>query len=151
LGFGRKEVIEMPIKYNDGGRQEAGWKGTAGDCAVRSLAIATGKPYQEVYDLVNSLAKSERTGKRKKGKSSARNGVYKQTFRKAAEKLGGVWTATMQIGSGCKVHLAGGELPNGNLVAVVSRHFVAVIDGVINDTHDCSRGGPRCVYGYYTF
>jgi hypothetical protein len=24
-----------------------------------------------------------------------------------------------------------------------------VIDGVIHDTHDCSRNGTRCVYGYY--
>jgi hypothetical protein len=24
-----------------------------------------------------------------------------------------------------------------------------VIDGVIHDTHDCSRGGTRCVYGYW--
>jgi len=26
---------------------------------------------------------------------------------------------------------------------------VAVIDGVINDTYDCSREGTRCVYGYW--
>jgi hypothetical protein len=31
----------------------------------------------------------------------------------------------------------------------VSRHAVAVIDGVIHDTYDCSRGGKRCVYGYW--
>jgi|SRR5262245_25045412 len=27
---------------------------------------------------------------------------------------------------------------------------VAVIDGVIHDTHDCSRDGTRCVYGYFS-
>jgi hypothetical protein len=26
----------------------------------------------------------------------------------------------------------------------------AVIDGVIYDTPDCSRGGTRCVYGYFS-
>jgi hypothetical protein len=31
----------------------------------------------------------------------------------------------------------------------VSKHLSAVIDGVIQDTHNPSRGGSRCVYGYY--
>jgi len=31
----------------------------------------------------------------------------------------------------------------------VSKHLTAVIDGVMYDTHDPSRGGSRCVYGYY--
>ena len=65
------------------------------------------------------------------------------------KELGFEWTATMQIGSGCKVHLKSDELPKGRLVCVVSRHYVSVIDGVINDTHDCSREGTRCVYGYW--
>jgi hypothetical protein len=41
-------------------------------------------------------------------------------------------------------------LPNGRLIARCSRHLVAVIDGVIHDTHDSSRDGTRCVYGYWT-
>ena len=45
----------------------AGYKGSAGDCVVRSMAIATGLPYQEIYDLVNKLSARERTGKRKRG------------------------------------------------------------------------------------
>jgi hypothetical protein len=56
----------------------------------------------------------------------------------------------MGIGTGCKVHLRDGELPMGRLIVKVSKHVVAVIDGVINDTHDPSRNGTRCVYGYYT-
>lgn len=58
--------------YDDGGRSEAGYKGTTGDCVCRAIAIATETPYQEVYDLINEFAKRERTGKRKKGVSSAR-------------------------------------------------------------------------------
>ena len=38
---------------------------------------------------------------------------------------------------------------HGILIARCSRHLVAVIDSVIHDTHDSSRGGRRCVYGYY--
>jgi hypothetical protein len=63
--------------------------------------------------------------------------------------LGWVWTPTMQIGSGCTVHLRADELPPGRLVVSVSKHLTAVIDGVIHDTHDCSRRGTRCVYGYW--
>ena len=42
------------------------------------------------------------------------------------------------------------ELPPGPLIVKVSRHLTAVIDGVLYDTHNCSRGGARCVYGYFS-
>lgn len=139
----------MEWKYNDGGRQAAGYIGTTGDCVCRSIAIATELPYQDIYDRINALAERERKGKRKRGKSSARTGVYKPTIRRVMESLGWVWTPTMTIGSGCKVHLKADELPAGRLVVSVSKHMVAVIDGVIHDTHNPDRGGSRCVYGYF--
>lgn len=137
------------FKNDDGGRAAAGYTGKAGDCVCRAIAIATQKPYQEIYDLINSVAKSERTGKRKRGKSSARNGVYKNTIRKVMEGLGWTWVPTMFVGQGCKVHLKANELPQGRLVVNVSKHTTCVVDGVIHDTYDCSRNGTRCVYGYY--
>jgi len=140
----------MKHVFNDGGRKAAGYKGKTGDCVTRAIAIATGLPYQEVYDALNGLADSERTGKRKRGKSNSRTGVYKQTKRKYLESLGWVWTPTMQIGSGCKVHLRSDELPSGRLIVALSRHSAAVIDGVLHDTYDCSRDGTRCVYGYFS-
>ena len=139
----------MKFVYNDGGRSAAGYKGTAGDCVCRAIAIATERPYQEVYDLINEFAKSERKGKRKRDISSARNGVYKQTERKIMKHYGWRWIPTMQIGQGCKVHLREDELPSGRLAVCVSGHLTAVIDGVLNDTYDCTRDGTRCVYGYY--
>jgi hypothetical protein len=137
------------FQFDDGGRWAAGYRGKAGDCVVRAIAIATARPYQQVYDLVNSAAMHERTGKRKRGKSNARTGVYKTSIKRVMQSLGWVWTPTMQIGSGCTVHLRGAELPAGRLVVSVSKHLTAVIDGVIHDTHDCSRRGTRCVYGYW--
>jgi hypothetical protein len=65
------------------------------------------------------------------------------------ETIGWEWTPTMAIGQGCTVHLRADELPAGRLVVSVSKHWVAVIDGVIHDTYDCSRDGTRCVYGYW--
>ena len=139
----------MKFQFNDGGRVAAGYKGSAGDCVVRSVAIATGLPYQEIYDLVNKLSARERTGKRKRGTSNARTGVHKSAIKWLMESLGWQWTPTMHIGSGCRVHLKANELPSGRLVVSVSKHLTAVADGVIHDTHDCSRGETRCVYGYW--
>lgn len=139
----------MKFVNDDGGRAAAGFIGTTGDCVTRAIAIATQRPYQEIYDLINQFATHERTGKRKRGRSSARSGVYKGTTTKIMKHLGWVWVPTMTIGSGCKVHLRDGELPSGRLVVSVSKHWVAVIDGVIHDNHDPSRNGSRCVYGYW--
>lgn len=136
-------------QFDDGGRSAAGYKGKTGDCVVRSMAIATGLPYQQIYDLVNGAAAYERTGTRKRGKSNARTGVYKTSIKRIMKSLGWAWTPTMQIGSGCIVHLRADELPPGRLVVSVSKHLTAVIDGVIHDTHDPSRRGTRCVYGYW--
>lgn len=137
------------FEFNDGGRAAAGYKGLTGDCVTRSIAIVTGIPYQTVYDAINEASKSERNGRRKSGKSSARTGVHKPTYRKYLAALGYEFVPTMAIGSGCKVHLRDGELPAGRLIVAVSKHLTAVIDGVIHDTHDCSRDGTRCVYGYF--
>lgn len=151
----------MRFQYNDGGRAAAGFKGTAGDCVTRAIAIATEIPYRVVYrELQGEIAETIVHGRRSKlrsnlvfaaatGRASPRNGVHKQLFRAYLLRLGWQWTPTMQIGSGCKVHLRADELPNGRIIASVSKHLVAVIDGVINDLDDCSREGTRCVYGYF--
>ena len=139
----------MKFVFNDGGRAAAGYEGYTGDCVCRSIAIVTGKPYQDVYDLINWFSQFERTGSRKRGKSNARTGVYKQTIRKYMESIGWKFVPTMFIGSGCKVHLKDGELPQGRLLVSLSKHTTAVIDGVINDTSNPDRLGTRCVYGYY--
>jgi len=49
----------MDFVFHDGGRAAAGYKGMTGDCVTRSIAIATGKTYQEVYDALNHRAQAE--------------------------------------------------------------------------------------------
>lgn len=133
--------------FDDGGREDAGYKGIAGDCVCRAFAIATEKPYDEIYALINSIGKSH---KHKNGDcSSARNGVFKDDTRRVAEALGMRWIPTMTIGSGCKTHLKSDELPSGRIVCNCSKHCVAVIDGIVHDTYDSTREGTRCVYGYW--
>jgi len=134
--------------FNDGGRANAGYKGTTGDCVCRAIAIATGKTYQEVYDELIEAKESLRQTKRVRG-SHPRTGIYKQLSTSYLKKLGWTWYPTMKIGSGCHTHLKAEELPSGKIICRCSKHFVAVIDGVLNDIFDCSRGETRCVYGYY--
>jgi hypothetical protein len=162
--------------YDDGGRANAGYRGTAGDCVVRAVAIATEQPYRQVYEALAGVnASTRRRGVA--GKRSARNGVRTSgvAFQRYMESLGWQWVPCMGIGTGCRVHLHDGELPSGRLVVRLSKHLTAVIDGVIHDTWDPQReshsfrpddGGDlkpgearningiwhvsrRCVYGYW--
>ena len=151
----------MDWVFNDGGRAEAGFKGHTGDCVCRAIAIAVERPYKEVYDLINEFGKAEHTTRKKKSKSNARTGVYRQCEKKVMAHYGWKWVPTMFVGQGCKVHLREDELPKGRLVVALSRHCTAVIDGVINDTYDPNNRGiwvdgygnnittDRCVYGYF--
>lgn len=134
----------MRHTYDDGGRAAAGFKGSAGDCVARSVAIASGRPYAEVYTALSKVEGSRRGARRA---ASARSGVHVKSaaFKRYMLSLGFAWTPTMAIGSGCTVHLAGGELPMGRLVVQVSKHLTAVVDGVIHDTHDPS-DRPTTIY-----
>lgn len=135
----------IPYVYDDGGRALAGYRGKAGDCVTRAIAIATGWEYKTVYDDLWGLDR-RRNGKQAKG---PRNGYPIKLVRDYLAARGWDWTPTMNIGSGCQVHLRADELPPGPLIVRVTRHLCAVIDGVLYDTHDCSRGGTRCIYGYW--
>ena len=140
----------MEFIYDDGGRSKYFKGQNVRDCVARAISIATESDYKEIYDKINEYAKSEHIGKRKRGISNARNGVYTRTVRKLMSDLGWVWHPTMQIGSGCKVHMKKSELPGGRIVASMSKHYACVIDGVLHDTYDCTRNETRCVYGYFS-
>ena len=150
----------MDFKYNDGGRAESAYKGSAGDCVTRAIAIVTGKTYTEVYarlyDEIKKFAATKRSAAAKKasrggGRSGTtpRNGISKKVYHKyLVEEIEMKWTPTMFVGQGCKVHLIKNELPPGKLIVQCAKHLTSVIDGMINDTWDCS---DKCVYGYYSF
>jgi len=144
----------MKHQHDDGGREAAGFKGKAGDCVTRAIAIATGKPYADVYDDLMARNANFRDTSRSRAASrmksnTVRNGVFRKVYQEYLESLGWEWVPTMKVGEGCRVHLRQDELPGGNIIVRLSRHLAAVKDGVLHDTHDCSRGGTRCVYGYF--
>ena len=152
--FSRSNLI---LKIDDGGRAAAGYKGYAGDCVVRSIAIVTKLPYQQIYnDLfkaneefrTNSKTKLARSLKQKN--DTPRTGTHRVVLKEYLKKLGWIWSPTMFIGQGCKVHLKKNELPGGTLIISCSKHVTVVKDGVLHDTYDCTRNGTRCVYGYWS-
>jgi hypothetical protein len=146
----------LGFQFNDGGRQAAGFTGGAGDCVVRAIAIAAQLPYLQVYEDLHAAnaayadLRNDKLARRLNATgSSPRNGSHRNVFHDYIVGHGFDWVPTMQIGAGCQVHLLANELPSGRLIVKVSKHLTAVIDGVICDTHNPSRGGTRCVYGYY--
>ena len=145
----------MEFNFNDGGRAEAGYKGRTGDCVTRAVAIAAELPYKEVYDRLAEGNANQRVTKRSR-KTTARQktashgiSTTRKWFKDYMKSLGFKWVSTMGIGTGCKVHLKSDELPSGRVIARVTRHYCAVIDGVINDTYNPSRDETRCVYSYW--
>lgn len=150
------EAKALGFCFNDGGREAAGFQGSAGDCVVRSIAIALRLPYLRVYEdlrVANATyaqSRSDKLARRLNASgTSPRNGNHRNVFHEYILRHGFKWVPTMQIGSGCQVHLRSNELPSGVLIVRVSKHLTTVIDGVIQDTHNPSRAGQRCVYGYY--
>ena len=91
----------LPLQINDGGRAAAGYKGKAGDCVVRSIAIATGIAYAEVYeDLYKENEEFRNTSRTKLARSlqqkndSPRSGTHRVVLKKYLQKLGWKWTPT---------------------------------------------------------
>ncbi len=133
-----KIMEQLQFKQNDGGRSRY-FKGVCGDCVTRSIAIASGRDYKEVYNIIYKI-----TGE------SPRNGVTKKNIQKIMKTLGYKWVSKMSIGSGVTCHLAKNEVPmDATIICNCSKHLVAVVNGVVNDNHDCRRDGTRAVYGYW--
>ena len=108
---------KLKFVWNDGGRAASGFVGCAGDCVARAIAIATGKPYREVYGGLGEIAGE-----------SARNGVIQHFTQQYLQSLG--WLRSEYEG----------ELPEGVLIVRFeterSGHLACVIDGEIHDTWD---------------
>lgn len=147
----------MPWVFDDGGREAAGFKGRTGDCGVRAIAIATGRDYRGVYEQAHAALVAAPVKVRGRS-TSPRDGLPTKIMREMLAGFGWVWQPTMHIGGGCQVHLLAEELPAGRLIVRLSRHYAAVVDGVVRDTYDPNvriagfwpaGDGPRCVYGFW--
>lgn len=128
----------MAYIFDDGGRAAAGYKGTAGDCGARAMAIALQIEYKQAYSEIAEANKSLGYGK------SARNGVHKDTLGAILARHGYRWYPAPKF-VGRKAYAA--DMPKGRVIARMSKHFAAVIDGVVHDTFDSTY---KMVYGYWS-
>ena len=97
-------MLTFTFDYNDGGRKKAGYKGKAGDCVVRAIAIALELPYQQVYDELKeanknySLTKKTRVAREiKSNGTTPRNGNYRQVYEPYLLSKGWKWTPTKEV------------------------------------------------------
>ena len=100
----------LELQINDGGRAAAGYKGKAGDCVVRSIAIVTNLPYQKIYDDLYKANEEFRTTSRtrlarslKQKNDSPRSGTHRVVVKKYLKKLG--WILVFQRKSTLKYSL----------------------------------------------
>ena len=146
----RQEAMHEALTYiyNDGGRAEAGRKGVVGDCVTRAIAIATGLPYEKVYQSIMRRSRKERTKDPSCPRSSARHGIYtnRAWFKRYMKELGFTWT---RLPCGAKLDLQ--NLPHGRLVVSIRKHYTAVVDGCLHDIYDCSKQSVHgsTAYGYW--
>lgn len=76
----RRELLDSDFIWHDGGRASAGFVGSAGDCVVRAISIATGQSYRSTYEDLGELSKA-----------SARDGVSMEFVGRYLSNLG--WQA----------------------------------------------------------
>lgn len=128
----------MKFVKDDGGQAAAGHTKEVNDCVCRAIAIATERPYQEIWDRLRQLF-----GKHGIIKPC---GVVDFVENELMDSLGWTWVPDS------RAHLVREELPLGRLVVGIYKHSVAVIDGVMHDTKNCSLypdGTPKRIWGYF--
>lgn len=115
------------FQWNDGGRSTCGFVGLTGDCVTRSISIATGIAYRDVYELLK-----ERYG------STPRDGVPKFVYGPYLKEL--CWDE--QICSKPYIALEQFEFQGAMSIVQVQdafgrkSHLCTVIEGVLHDTWD---------------
>ena len=141
----------MEFNFNDGGRSKY-FKTRGRDCVTRAIAIASGMDYLEVFNTLTHIMWVNGRDK------SALHGVptRKKYFRKQMQIWGWEWT---QVKTYERVSLDSPKLKKGNVIVSLQHHYVALKDGVINDTYNPdqpkqrglrSESGKRIVLGYWT-
>jgi hypothetical protein len=149
------EAFNSPVRCefveDDGGREAAGYGGATGDCVARAIAIATRKPYAEVFEALKARHvgfvkrnPDSYEARVRRGTKPIDNGCIERVYAPYLKSLGWNYTRIRE-----RVYLRAGALPNGRLIIDLDRHFVALVDGTIRDTFDSGGAGKRPVKGYW--
>jgi ParB-like chromosome segregation protein Spo0J len=151
------EVCKSPVRCefveDDGGRAAAGYGGAAGDCVARATAIATSKPYTEVFEALKARHAKyvkrhpdswEADHMKRRRKAPIEYGCNEKIYAPYLRSLGWQYTRIRE-----RLCLRAGALPPGRLIVALDGHYVAVIDGVIH-TYDSGGAGRRQMEGYWS-
>src|SRR5262249_17475286 len=79
------------------------------------------------------------------GRNPIEGGCSQEVMRSYMRSIGWQYTKPKE-----PLYLRADMLPKGALVVLISRHWVAVIDGVVRDTYDSGGAGKRPVKGYWS-
>ena len=116
---------------DDGGRQDAGYKGATGDCVVRSLAIMSDRGYKECYDACASANKL--FSGNPKATRSARQGVNENAWHYVFSYLGFEDTG---VKASDELTITEAYQRFGDCVVEIPRHLLAVKGGCVVDAWD---------------
>ena len=124
--------------FDDGGRQEAGYKGKTGDCVPRAIAIVTGLPYKQVYKAMADAMKEygyaasgnayQQRGKKVKGQRNAKD-IQVDVIQKLGLKK-------VKFEKGVRPTYSEAYAKYGNCLVFTTKHAVALVDGKLRDTWD---------------
>ena len=129
----------MEFIWHDGGRAACGYVGQTGDCVTRSIAIATGRVYRDVYRSLSDASPD-----------TARHGVSYGVLSRYLGEYG--WTYIPVYGTGL------GELPRGVLVLSFEPdgrkrvgHVSCLIDHTVYDTWNPCEDPDYRLVGYWAY
>jgi len=124
----------MVLRFNDGGKAAAGMDGIKNDCAIRAVAIASGRDYLSVFrDLAQIFPANIHEGVE----------VTSAKFMSYMRDMGFVFIPSIDPGERLT------QFPDvGRFVVLVKGHATAIVNGLIEDVVN-AQGEP--LIGYYTY
>ena len=136
----KNEENNMKYTFNDGGRSEH-YKGKTGDCVTRAISIATKMPYDVVYNALFDIARNWKGNSKKAIRIRATASPRKSTNRNVSVKFLNDVLGLVEVREKHKINDT--LFYKGTYIVKVRRHFIAIIDGVINDTWDSRKTTGR--------
>ena len=141
----------MLIGYvqDDGGRAAAGFKGHAGDCVVRAIAILTRQPYADIYARMAAAMKqagysASGNGYRQKPRPGLHPRIGPRSVQNLVKRSYGLHR--VDLGRGSRPTYTEAWLRHGNCLVGTTKHISAIVDGALRDTFD-GRTYDATIYG----
>lgn len=137
----------IDFSRNDGGREAAGYTGTASDCFVRAVNIACGMGYEHVRESVRDSFSNLDYPRNREGF------LNRTAIEDYLDRLGFVVEVPHSDDGTPIGTLADESLRDGRFLVMCCHHWAAVINGVLEDTWDCRLlgGEPRPCYAVWSF